>query len=183
MESEYWKVIERFDAEAFRELMLTYGQEIWNYAFFLTKNPDYADDITQEVFLKVYGQIGSFRGESSIRTWLLAITRNMTFNYRRSTFLRRVVLVGAVSRRDSHPSAEQEALTNTLSNELWEIIMNLPVKFREVLVLNARYELSQREIAGLLGLSEGTVKSRLSRARQKVSVAWKEGTVYDRATT
>jgi RNA polymerase sigma-70 factor (ECF subfamily) len=183
MEPEYWKYIDHFDSESFRELMLLYGRDVWNYAFLMTHNPDHADDISQDVFLQVYRNIGSFRGESSIRTWILTITRNRVLNYRRSAFFRKVSLVGFVVRSDTHPSAEQEALMNSLSNDLWKLVMKLPIKFREVLLLNAKYELSQKEIANLLGLSEGTVKSRLSRARQKVNEVWKGEVLDERATT
>jgi RNA polymerase sigma-70 factor, ECF subfamily len=181
MEREYWKVAESLDAESFRELMLTYGQEVWNYTFFLTKRTDLADDISQDVFLKVFRNIASFRGESSMRTWLFTITRNIAINYRWSAFMRKIVLADSVTRTETHPSAEQEAVQNSLSSELWQIVMNLPIKFREVLVLHAKYEFSQKEIAQLLGLSEGTVKSRLSRARQKVNGTWKEEWIHGRA--
>ncbi|KIL35102.1 hypothetical protein SD71_07025 [Cohnella kolymensis] len=181
MELEYWKVAESLDAESFRELMLTYGQEVWNYAFLLTNRADLADDISQDVFLKVYRNIASFRGESSMRTWLFAITRNISINYRRSAFMRKIVLAESVTPSETHPSAEQEAVQHSLSSELWQLVMNLPVKYREVLVLHAKNELSQKEIAQLLGVSEGTVKSRLSRARQKVNGAWKEEWIHGRA--
>jgi RNA polymerase sigma-70 factor (ECF subfamily) len=181
LEREYWKVIEHMDSNSFRELMLTYGQDVWNFAYFLTKSKDLADDISQDVFLRAYRKIGSFRGESSIRTWLFTITRNISVNYRRTAFIRKVILVGGIIHKETAPSAEKEALEQFLSDELWKIVMSLPIKFREVIVLNAKYELSQKEIAQLLGLSEGTVKSRLSRARQKLSEAWKEEIVHERA--
>jgi RNA polymerase sigma-70 factor (ECF subfamily) len=181
MERDYWKVIDRMDAESFRELMTDYGQDVWNFAYLLTKNPVHADDVSQDVFLLVYRKIGQFRGESSIRTWLLAITRNISFNYRRTAFMRRVLLVDRQVSKGIHPSAEHEAMEVLLSEEIWEVVLGLPVKFREVLILDAKYGLSQREIAGLLGLSEGTVKSRLSRARAKVNEAWKGVLAHERA--
>lgn len=149
VEQDYWKVIEKLDSSSFRELMHTYGQDVWNFAFFLTRNKELADDISQDVFLQVYRKISSFRGESSMRTWLLAITRNIAVNYRRTAFMRRVILVDVVARKQSHPSAENEAMGESLSNDLWKIVMELPVKFREVLVLNAKYELSLKEQSNL----------------------------------
>ena len=183
MEPEYWKTIESFDAESFRELMETYGQGVWDYAYYITGRFDLADDVTQDVFLAAYRRISTFRGQSSLRTWLLAITRNMALNYRRSAFLRRVLLVDrpGVLAKNAHPSAEQEALSRSHSAELWRIVMGLPVKFREVLLLDAKYGMSLAEIAGVLDVPLGTVKSRLSRARQKVSEAWKEDMAYERA--
>ncbi len=183
MEPAYWKTIDSFSAESFRELMETYGQGVWDYAFYLTGRFDLADDVTQDVFLAAYRRISTFRGQSSIRTWLLAITRNVALNVRRTAFLRRVMLVDRPGEhaKEAHPSAEQEALSRSDSAELWRIVMALPVKFREVLLLDAKYGMSLAEISGVLGVPLGTVKSRLARARHKVSEAWKEDLAYERA--
>ncbi|REK72054.1 RNA polymerase sigma factor [Paenibacillus paeoniae] len=159
--------------------MQVHGQEVWNYAYFLTKHQDWADDITQDVFLRIYRSPNTFRGESSVRTWLFAITRNCVFNYRRSAFLRKVTLMGRVKHSGEAPSAESEALANQYIDEIWESVMALPAKYREVLILDARYELSLKEIADITGLSIGTVKSRLSRARRKAAEIWKGGVVYE----
>lgn len=183
MEPEYWKNIESFGAESFRELMETYGQTVWDYAYYVTGRFDLADDVAQDVFLAAYRRIATFRGQSSMRTWLLAITRNVALNYRRTAFLRRVILIDRPEEhgKDAHPSAEQEALSRSHSEELWRVVLALPVKFREVLLLDAKYGMSLAEIAGVLDVPLGTVKSRLARARRKVSEAWKEETAYERA--
>ncbi len=183
MDSDYWKNIEAFGAESFRELMETYGPCVWDYAYSITGRFDLADDVTQDVFLAAYRTISAFRGHSSIRTWLLAITRNMALNCRRAAFVRRVILVGRSyeNGKDAHPSAEQEALRRSRSEELWRIVLALPVKFREVLLLDAKYGMSLAEIAGVLDVPLGTVKSRLARARRKVSEAWKGEEAYERA--
>lgn len=130
-----------------------------------------ADDITQEVFLKVYRNLYSFRCESSVKTWLLAITRNMTLDYRKSAFLRKVTLVDAFTAREEQATAstEQEVMSKLTVNEMWDLVLKLPVKYREVLILFAHHQLSMKEIAELLGVSEGTVKSRLFHARNKIS--------------
>jgi RNA polymerase sigma-70 factor (ECF subfamily) len=60
-------------------------------------------------------------------------------------------------------------MEQSAANEIWSKVLMLPVKYREVLILDAKYELTTKEIAGVLGLAEGTVKSRLHRARQKMS--------------
>lgn len=183
MEPDFWKNIDAFGAESFRELMETYGQTVWDYAYFVTGRFDLADDVAQDVFLAVYRRIGSFRGQSSFRTWLLAITRNTALNAKRTAFLRRVVLMDRPGdlTKDAHPSAEQEALRRSHSEELWRVVLALPVKYREVLLLDAKYEMSLAEIAGVLNLPLGTVKSRLARARRKVTAAWKESAEYERA--
>lgn len=183
MEPDYWKNIGSFGAESFRELMETYGQTVWDYAFYVTGRFDLADDVAQDVFLTVYRRIGTFRGQSSLRTWLLAITRNVALNARRSAFLRRAVLMdrpGGLA-GDAHPSAEQEALSRSHAEALWRTVLALPVKYREVLLLDAKYEMSLAEIAGVLDVPLGTVKSRLARARRKVAAAWKESVEYEQA--
>ncbi len=163
------------DREAvLNDLMQAYGQDVWNYAFVLTKRPDAADDLAQDVFLKAYRQWHTFRGESSVKTWLLSITRHASLNYLKSAFIRKVTLTDKLFSRESRRSAEKEALDRLRVREVWDIVLQLPAKYREVLILDAHYELKESEIADLLGIAPGTVKSRLHRARAKVEKALKE---------
>ncbi|MFF2480990.1 RNA polymerase sigma factor [Paenibacillus sp. NPDC058071] len=181
MEEQYWKHLSSMDAELLRELMTQFGQEVWNLAFILTKRHDLADDITQDVFFNAYRNIRTFRGESSIRTWLLSITRNTSINYLRTAFLRKVTLMEWVSDLGTSPSAETEVLDQSFTDDLWLAVMELPLKYREVLILFGKYDLSIKEIAKTLGVSDGTVRSRLSRARKKMN-NWNEGVgTYERS--
>lgn len=155
------------------ELMAEYGNDVWNFAYFLTKRRDAADDVAQEVFLTVYSRMYTFRGESSLKGWILAITRNKALNYLKSSFIRKVVLSTGWQKRDgaepSSESAEQVAIDREASRHIWEQVMKLPRKHREVVVLAFHYELSMAEIAASLQVSEGTVKSRLHRAKRKMA--------------
>jgi RNA polymerase sigma-70 factor (ECF subfamily) len=151
------------------ELMLAYGDDVWNYAFFLTKKNELADDIAQEVFIKVYERLYSFRGESSVKTWMLTITRNLVKDHWRSAWYRKVLPFDLPARDESMPSAEDELLNRETQEDVWQIVLSLPRKLREVLLLHAHHQLSYAEIARLLSLSEGTVKSRLYRARAKAA--------------
>ncbi|KIL40154.1 hypothetical protein SD70_15905 [Gordoniibacillus kamchatkensis] len=153
----------------FRAVIHQHWKEVWNYAYFLTGNRDTADDLTQDVFAKAYRDIASFRGEASVKTWLIKITRNTAANYRKSAFFRKVRLFANVSVGGTAPSAEREYFSRLHASSVWDAVMKLPAKFREVLLLDARYELSNEEIAELLGISVGTVKSRIHRARAKIS--------------
>lgn len=179
MEESYWRHLDRMDPEQLRELMTAYGQEVWNLAFLLTRKYELADDIAQEVFLKAHDNIGAFRGGSSIKTWLLSITRNLSINQLRTAFMRKVTLVDWVMPSGAGPSAEQEAMANELTSQIWLDVMKLPVKLREVLILHAKYEMNTKDIAEMLQLPEGTVKSRLSRARGKMSIYRRESEVYE----
>ncbi|MDQ1910568.1 RNA polymerase sigma factor [Paenibacillus sp. GD4] len=152
-----------------QELMAAYGEDVWNYAFFLTRKPELADDITQDVFVKVFERIYTFRGEASVKTWLLTITRNLVRDHWRSAWFRRVIPFGVLQREETMASAESQAIGSLVTEQVWQVVLGLPAKLREVLLLHAHHGLSYAEIARLLSVSEGTVKSRLYRARAKVS--------------
>ncbi|MFD2332590.1 RNA polymerase sigma factor [Cohnella sp. GCM10020058] len=163
------RTMANLDPITFEALMNDYGQEVWNYAYSIVKNQNLEEDITQDVFLQVFRHVDSFRKESSIKTWLLKITRNISYNYRKSAFIRKAFLVGNVSLRESSQSAEQAYLANEAANEVWIVVLKLPVKSREILILHAKYQLSISEIAHLLDISEGAVRSRLFAARKKMN--------------
>ncbi|MFL0377944.1 sigma-70 family RNA polymerase sigma factor [Paenibacillus amylolyticus] len=170
-------------------IMDDYGNDVWNYAYFLTKSAEQADELSQEVFIRAYSGIAQYRGDCSLKTWLLTITRNTTFTYRKSRFFRSSLWGetlpieterGASSQRvmiaeqPAHPSAEMEVMRKEHIHEIWDIVLALPKKFREILLLNLKYELTTSEIAEMLKISSGTVKSRLSRGKDKVRKQWEE---------
>ena len=191
------KDAETMNEDQLREIMSLYGNDIWNYIYYLTKNTGQADDLTQEVFVKCFYRIGTYRGTSNLKAWLFTIARNTVFTYRKSRFFRTGLWGGGVQSLSSEAterqgaeagqqgtlagqhgssigqlgtsrSAEMEYLGNQQTRDIWTIIMKLPDKLREVLVLDLKAELSIGEIAELTGLPPGTVKSRLYRARHKV---------------
>jgi RNA polymerase sigma-70 factor (ECF subfamily) len=153
--------------------MESFGQDVWNYAFFLTKRKDAADDISQDVFLRAYKHWNDFEGRSSVRTWLLTITRNLSLNYLKSSFMTRVSLTGWITSKQTEPSAEKEFMDAAAVSQIWKCVMELPPKYREVLILEFHYQLPRKEMAQLLGLSEGTIKSRLHRARARMETMLK----------
>ncbi|KFM99232.1 sigma-70 family RNA polymerase sigma factor [Bacillus clarus] len=146
-----------------------YWKDVWNYSFVITKDIHLSDDITQDVFIKVFKNWDSFRNESSVKTWLLKITRNTAINYLKSAYFKRISLVSFFRTDKEYSSAEQQFFQKETMDEVWDIVLKLPKKYREVIILDAKYELSYEEIAETLGVSIGTVKSRIHRARAKVS--------------
>ncbi len=169
-EDEYVQYLTSMDADTLEDLMTRYGQDVWHYAHFVTKNRSMADDIAQDVFIQAFRHVAAFRGESSLRTWLLKIARNISYNYMRSAFIRRVLLVDAVRFNEAGSSAEQAFIEQEAANEVWRLVYQLPVKYREVLLLHARHQLGLGEIAQILAIPEGTVKSRLFTARKRLTV-------------
>jgi len=153
---------------ALQSLMGSYAQDVWNFAFFLTKNKEAADDISQEVFMKAFMHWRGFERRSSPKTWLLAITRNLCRNWSKSHGVRRVVLMETIFSESTASSAENEYLDRLQLQTIWRHVLQLPAKYREVLVLDAHYGLGYAEIANLLGIAEGTVKSRIYRARKRM---------------
>lgn len=93
-----WKLeqtfIEKFNHDELDYVIKDYWQDVWNYSFIITKDPHLSDDITQDVFIKVFKNWNSFRRESSIKTWILKITRNTAINYLKSSYFKRISLVG-----------------------------------------------------------------------------------------
>ncbi|MFB9327453.1 RNA polymerase sigma factor [Paenibacillus aurantiacus] len=169
-----WEYLKHLDAgydraPVLRDMMDAYGDDVWNFAFFLTKRPEAADDVAQDVFLAAYNGLYAFRGSCTVKSWLLTITRNKALHVVQSAFIRRVTLTDRLVRRGAAPSAEAAALEGMENRALWEAVLRLPRKYREVLILDYHYGLTMREMAELLRISEGTVKSRSHRAKKRMS--------------
>lgn len=189
MDFQFLKQAREIDNHTLSQIMDEYGNDVWNYAYFLTRSAEQADELSQEVFIRAYLGISQFRGQCSLKTWLLTITRNTTFTYRKSKFFRSSQWGGmlpmeageaerqgrtSIPEMQAHPSAETEAIRREHVHEIWDVVMSLPDKFRELLLLHLKYELTLAEIAEMLDISIGTAKSRLSRAKAKVRKRWEE---------
>lgn len=159
--------------EILQNLMIQYGQDVWNFAFSLTRQRSLADDIRQDVFVRAYDKLDTFRGDSSVKTWLFSITRNIAVDYRRSAFFRKVTLIDYIIEKGSNPSAEREYFEQLGLKDAWKAVLSLPIKLREVITLYVHHQLSIAEIAAMLQISESAVKVRLHRARNKVNEMYK----------
>ena len=154
--------------DTLENLMRTYGNDVLRMAYSYVKDYDTAEDMFQEVFLKVNAKLAEFRGESSIKTWLLRITVNTCKDYLKSAYNRRVTLFSE-EEEEKIPAANMgEEIEKKQDNEqIRKALFLLPEKYREVLICLYFEERSVAETAKVLGLGEGTVKSRASRARDK----------------
>lgn len=146
----------------------THWGEVWKYLFFMTGSRPTADDLTQDTFIRALRGWKSFRGESSVKTWLMKIARNTYINHKRSAFVRRVLPFSQVKQDGTEASAEKAYLAEAGERRIWELVFRLPDKLRETLLLEAHYGMTARESANILGIPEGTYKSRLSRARSRM---------------
>lgn len=168
---------------AYAELVTDHQRMVVQLAVNLLGDRDEALDLSQEVFLKVFRTIHRFRGQSSLRTWMYRIAVNQARN--RHRFWRRRHRADQVS-LDAHVAAHGEFLSGGLSrpdrvldqkelaNRLQSALDHLPFDQRTAIVLREVDGLSYEEIAFSLGVAVGTVKSRLTRARQALRLELRE---------
>lgn len=161
------------DLDAFNQLVQRYERQVYNISFRMLGNSQLAEDITQETLLKAYRGIARFRGDN-LRAWLLRIASNACNDLLRSRRSRQDVSLELLMEegRDiwasSDPSPEQEALRRELGREIQRGLLTLPREQRMVLILVDVEGMSYEEAAQSAGISPGTLRSRLSRARAKL---------------
>jgi RNA polymerase sigma-70 factor, ECF subfamily len=153
---------------AVEELMDMYGEEIKRLIYSYVKNWATTDDIVQEVYLKIYLKLYTFKGEASLKTWVYKIAINKCKDYLRSWHYLRLVMTDKIIENNESCSIEDELMWKDTKSELIEKVMALPVKYREVIVLFYIKEFSLLEISELLQINVETVKTRLRRARGKL---------------
>jgi len=148
-------------------LMREYGNDVLRTAYSYVKDKFTAEDIFQEVFIKVYKNLDNFREESGIKTWLIRITINTCKDYLKSAYNRKVVPMMEFKEESITSEDDFEEVENRDRDRfVKETVMTLPEGYREVLLCVYYHEMSVAETAESLGIAEGTVKSRLSRARE-----------------
>jgi RNA polymerase sigma factor (sigma-70 family) len=140
-----------------------------------------AEDILQEGFVKIFSNIGSFKGNGSLEGWMRKIVINTALNHiRRNAKFRTIELTADLPECLDDDENEDERLPNVSADTLLQIIQKLPEGYRLVFNLYAIEHNTHREIANLLGISEGTSKSQLSKARRMLRMKLIE--VYDQIT-
>ena len=162
----------RGDVSAFEELVTRYERRVYAAALRSSGSPEDAADITQEVFLRAWRSMENFRGDSGFSTWLFRITMNMCVDHarRRQTQPQTQPLVQGEEDDerpipDTAPTPEEHLENSELGRELAAALDEVSDEHRRIVLLRDVSGMSYTEIAELLEISEGTVKSRLSRAR------------------
>ena len=179
-EAEDFRLVESLrkgHERAYEELISRFQQPVYVLAIRLLGDVSEASDVVQEVFLKVFRNIGSFRGQSSLKTWIYRITVNESHNARRWFFRhrRREVELDTNPQEsrnwtesipDQNLSPYEEAVNRQRHVMLEAALERISPIFREAVVLRDIADLSYEEIAEVLGVSLGTVKSRILRGRE-----------------
>lgn len=163
----------------FTDIFNTYQKPIYNYVLRMVRNPDIAEELTQEIFIKTYKNLSSYRGDSKISTWLYSIATNSCLDYFRTSDFKKSEKTSAIILDVLPEEADTESIKRILlmddeliKSEMAECIRdyieNLPGDFRTVIILHDLEGFKNREIAKILKCSLETVKIRLHRARKKL---------------
>ena len=165
------------DEDAFSEIVGRYERFVYSTVFAELKNPDDAFDVSQEVFIRLYNAAGGFRCESTLKTWLYRMCKNCAYDYMRKYYKHRAVSLTYKDAEEettedadivSDTTPEDELLRKEKIQAVRNAVLELPEEQREVIVLREFQNMQYSEIAVMLGISEGTVKSRISRARENL---------------
>jgi RNA polymerase sigma-70 factor (ECF subfamily) len=157
------------DQEAFRQIVERYQGAVYNLAYRMLGDPEEAEDAAQEIFVRLYRQLGRYDPERKFSTWTLAIATNYCIDQLRRRRMQLVPLENIIPwarARDAGP--EGEALSRESRDEVQRLLKQLPEKYRAPLVLRYWEDLSCAEIAEILGVPEGTIKTQIHRARKQL---------------
>lgn len=168
----------RGDASAFETLVVTYEKGVFNLALRLVSDREDAMDITQEVFLKAYQALPKFRGDSRFSTWIYRVCVNASLDHlRRKQKMTSYSLDEPLSFKESSVTREIEDESDSIEDSVeikflgqavLDVLRDLDAAHRVIILLSDVQGYTYQEIAEILGLSMGTVKSRLHRARNMV---------------
>ncbi len=166
------------DPRAFQQLYEHHAPVVFRVAFRLLGNRLDAEDVTQEVFVTLHRRLGTFDFRSSFQTWCYRITVNACYDKMRKQQRRAAYQAGYVDDEDGvlegvpaghRPGPVQRVLLQDLQHYIEQALARLHPNLRTALVLKEIEELSYQEIASIMACSQGTVASRLARARQQVA--------------
>ena len=157
------------DAAAWEPLVLTHQEAVFRLCYLLLGDPDDAEDVAQETFLRAWNHLKRFDPARPLRPWLLSIASNLASNRRRSAGRYLAALTRAFRYEPlSSTSAEEKSARHMEASELWKAVQNLSVPDQQVIYLRYFLDLPVTETAQVLQVAEGTVKSRLSRALDRL---------------
>jgi RNA polymerase sigma-70 factor, ECF subfamily len=189
LEQDWTQIVGRClngDSSAWAEMVRAHQRRVYGLCYRFTGNATDAEDLTQDVFLKIYSNLGSFdptRG--SLPVWITTMTRNLLVdNFRRTRNLRATGSLDegwdqteelrphqsvADKLADAGPSPHESAARQELKKMVQLALMKVSVELREAVILRDLQDLDYKEIAQVLGIPEGTVKSRISRGRAELA--------------
>lgn len=166
--------VQRGNTEAFSSIVDLYKNRVFACAYKFTNDYSEAQDLSQEIFIKIFNNISSFRFESSLSTWIYKIATNKCIDYKRKKKIK-ISSFNEAYNKESSPdiklsskdrSPEEIVISDEKQREVHKAIYDLPEIYKTVIIMYHFNELSYREISKILKVPEKTVETRLYRARQ-----------------
>ena len=164
---------QRGDPEAFSQLMEPLEQLIWRVCWHYTGDREASSDCGQDAMIRIWRALGSYRGECAFRSWVYRIAANCCMDWLRKKKRDRSVSIEPMKEQgfdpaDTSPGTEDQVIAKDEHRRLREAIALLPEDQREALVLTQLERVPYEDAARMLDVSEGTVKSRVNRAKAKL---------------
>ncbi len=164
----------RGDQQAWEAIVRQYWRRVFNVAYKFVGRHDEAEDLSQDIFLKVFRSLATFDRRANFQTWLISVSRNLCIDHYRSVRKERETIDRDVNADDLSPASGDVGPhvileRRDLAEQLRRALHELPDTLRTAVVMRDIQELSYQEIAGQLGLPEGTVKSRINRGRHELA--------------
>ncbi len=162
------------DQAAWDAIVRRHWRKVFNVAYKFVAKHDEAEDLTQEIFLKVFRSLGTFDRRANFQTWLISVSRNLCIDHYRSVRKERQVIDRHVDADTLAPASAEPGPIAALEHQdrvalLREALAMLPATLRTAVVMRDIQELTYQEIADRLHLPEGTVKSRINRGRTELA--------------
>lgn len=164
----------RGDQLAWEAIVRQHWRKVFNVAYKFVGRHDAAEDLTQDIFLKIFKSLDTFDRRANFQTWLISVSRNLCIDHYRSVRKERETIDRQVTSDDLMPIAPDRPADAVLEQRdlaalLRQGLEKLPETLRTAVLLRDLQELSYQEIADRLGLPEGTVKSRINRGRRELA--------------
>ncbi|MBE6932037.1 MAG: sigma-70 family RNA polymerase sigma factor [Ruminococcaceae bacterium] len=164
------------DTAAFEALVLRYQTQVYSLAYRMVGNEADAQDLAQEAFVRAWRALDSFQFSSQFSTWLYRLTSNICIDFLRSQKKRKHISLTVLQddeqqqwdMPDHRPLPEEQMIVTQEREALAKAIAALDPEYRQVLILRIVNDCSYQQISEIMGIREGTVKSRLSRAREQL---------------
>jgi len=162
------------DQAAWEEIVRQHRRKVFNIAYKFTGRHDEAEDLTQDIFLKIFKSLHTFDRRANFQTWLVSVSRNLCIDHYRSVRKERETIDRDVDAGELTPAAPGQNAFQALEQAdrvelLRKAMAELPESLRKAVVMRDLQELSYQEIADQLNLPEGTVKSRINRGRTELA--------------
>ena len=164
----------RGDQAAWDRIVRLHWRRVFNVAYKFVGKHDEAEDLTQEIFIKVFRSLGTFDRRANFQTWLVSVSRNLCIDHYRSVRKERQTIDRDIDANELTPASAEPGPIAALEQRdrvalLREALASLPDTLRSAVVMRDIQELSYQDIATRLGLPEGTVKSRINRGRTELA--------------